>query len=74
MTKSGSGGVNWVKVDDIMYKLLPLMPPIYNIFWKNLPSSANANDLRVNYDHLSRKEKQNKDTPEVSEKEYPELV
>ena len=63
--KSGPRGVNSLKLDDIISKLLPLMPPTYKIFWQNLTSSAEAKDLTINYDHLSRKEKQNKDTPEM---------
>ena len=63
--KIGWRGVNSVKLGDIICKLLPLMSPTYKIFWQNLTSSAEAKDLTINYDHLSRKEKQNKDTPEM---------
>ena len=38
------------------------MPLTSEICWLNLPSSINAKDLMVNYEHLSKKAK---DTPEV---------
>ena len=64
----GPRGVNSVKVESIICKLFPLMAQTHKICWQNLPSSANVKDLTVTYDHLSSKQKQNKDTLKVSGK------
>ena len=66
--RSSPRGVKLVQVDSIICKLLPLMPLTYKICWQNFPSSLNAKDLTVNYDHLS-KEKKKKVLPRYPEKE-----
>ena len=45
-------GVNKGKKDDILKKLLNLMPENYWKFWETLPESLDNDDLLINLEHL----------------------
>ena len=45
-------GVNKAKKDDILKKLLHLMPENRWRFWETLPESLEGDDLSINLEHL----------------------
>ena len=56
LPKKRDRGVNKVKLDQILLKIGPLIPPNYLNFWEELPSNETSKDLTTSYDHLDRAE------------------
>ena len=56
LPKKRDRGVNKVKLDQILLKIGPLIPPNYLDFWEELPSNETSKDLTTSYDHLDRAE------------------
>ena len=52
--KGAARGVNLKKKDDILKKLIDLMPRNGRRFWVNLPSNEASADLSINLEHLAK--------------------
>ena len=52
--KGAARGVNLKKKDDILKKLIDLMPRNRRRFWVNLPSNEASADLSINLEHLAK--------------------
>ena len=52
--KGHARGVNKKKKDDILKKLVEMMPKNRRSFWESLPENEASEDLSINYEHLSQ--------------------
>ena len=52
--KGHARGVNRKKKDDILKKLVEMMPKNCPSFWESLPENEASEDLSINYEHLSQ--------------------
>ena len=53
-SKGHARGVNKKKKDDILKKLVEMMPKNSHSFWESLPENEASEDLSINYEHLSQ--------------------
>ena len=53
-SKGHARGVNKKKKDDILKKLVEMMPKNRRSFWESLPENEASEDLSINYEHLSQ--------------------
>ena len=51
-SKGHARGVNKKKEDDILKKLVEMMPKTRRSFWESLPENEAREDLSINYEHL----------------------
>ena len=57
-SKGHARGVNKKKKDDILKKLVEMMPKNRRSFWESLPENEASEDLSINYEHLSQHREQ----------------
>ena len=53
-SKGHARGVNKKKKDDILKKLVEMIPKNRRSFWESLPENEASEDLSINYEHLSQ--------------------